>query len=195
MLKQAARTGTVLAVIGSLTYPLLVYFGLSRLPPAVFVLLGVCLITLRLVGMKTRLRPSWLSAIAVILLLGAAYLIAPLLAVKVYPVLVSLSVAAVFAASLFFPPPLVERIARMSEPNLPEPAVKYTKVVTEVWVGVLVLNAAISLATAIWGTMQQWALWNGLLSYVFIGAVFGAEWLMRRRFRYRLARASAEPRT
>jgi uncharacterized membrane protein len=195
MLKRAARTGTVFAVIGSLTYPVLVFFGLSRLPPAFFVLLGIFLIMLRLAGMKTRLRPSWLSAIVIVLLLGAAYLIAPLLAVKVYPVLVSLSIAAVFAASLFFPPPLVERIARISEPNLPEPAVRYTRIVTEVWVVVLILNAAISLTTALWGTMRQWALWNGLLSYLFMGAVFGAEWLMRKRFRYRLAQASAETRT
>ena len=185
----------ILALFGSLTYPLLVYFGLSRLPPAVFVLFGIFLIVLRLAGMKTHLRPIWLSGFLVILFLSGAYLSAPLLAVKVYPVLVSLSIAAIFAASLFFPPPLVERIARMSEPNLPEPAIRYTRVVTEVWIAVLVLNAGISLATAVWGTMQQWTLWNGLLSYALIGAVFAVEWLMRKRLRDHLMRASAEPPT
>jgi len=52
--------------------------------------------------------------------------------------------------------------------------------VTAVWVGFLLVNAAISLWTVLWGSLEQWALWNGLLSYLAMGTLFTAEYLVRR---------------
>jgi len=103
--------------------------------------------------------------------------------VKAYPVAVSLAAAAVFALSLHFPPPVIERIARLTEPDLPPKGVAYTRRVTEVWVGFLLLNASISAATAVWGSLDQWTLWNGLLSYLAMGALFAGEFVVRQRVR------------
>jgi uncharacterized membrane protein len=91
-----------------------------------------------------------------------------------------LALATIFGASLRFPPTVIERIARLTEPDLPPEGVVYTRKVTAVWVGFLLVNAAISLWTVLWGSLEQWALWNGLLSYLAMGILFTAEYLVRR---------------
>ena len=54
----------------------------------------------------------------------------PVIAARAYPVAISLAMAAIFAASLRHPPTIVERIARLSEPDLPPEGVAYTRQVT-----------------------------------------------------------------
>ena len=68
---------------------------------------------------------------------------------------ISLAVATIFAASLRFPPTVIERIARLTEPDLPPEGVIYTRKVTVVWVAFLLVNAAISLWTALCGSLEQ----------------------------------------
>ena len=63
-------------------------------------------------------------------------------------VLRALVMLAVFAVSLRFPPSAVERIARLSDPDLPPQGVAYTRRVTQVWCGFFVFNGAAALATA-----------------------------------------------
>jgi uncharacterized membrane protein len=166
----------------ALAYPLVVWTGFSSIPPAAFVLVGIGCIGLRIVG-TWRLARSPTEIVAFVVaagLLVGLLTVSPLMAARAYPVAISLAMAAVFAASLRYPPTVVERIARLSEPDLPPDGVVYTRQVTGVWVGFLLVNAAISLWTAIWGSLDQWALWNGLLSYLAMGALFGGEYLVRR---------------
>ncbi len=46
---------------------------------------------------------------------------------SLYPVAVNLGLLAVFGYSLFHPPTVVERLARLREPELPPPAIAYTR--------------------------------------------------------------------
>jgi len=174
-----------LTVIGGLGYPFLVYFCLGSIPPALLVVAGLLLIGLRMLGLRRMAEGKrWLVALAVAALgLIALLALRPELAVKAYPIAVSLSVAAVFALSLRFPPTVIERIARLSEPDLPPEGVAYTRRVTMVWVGFLLGNAAVSAVTALWGSIEAWTLWNGLLSYLAMGSLFAGEFLVRRRLR------------
>jgi uncharacterized membrane protein len=171
-----------LAVLGGFAYPLIVYFSLSAVPPAALVLAGLGLIGLRLVGMRRLAHfRTWgaaflLAAIGLIVLLT----LSPQLAARAYPVAISLSVAGVFAVSLRFPPTMIERFARMTEPDLPREGIVYCRKVTVVWIGFLLGNASISAATALWGSLAQWTLWNGLLSYLAMGILFAGEYLVRR---------------
>jgi len=175
----------ILAVAGGLAYPLVVYLGMAVAPPLALVLLGLVLIGLRLLASRKLAGAGvWLGAFG----LAACALVALLLtdsglAVKAYPVAVSLAVAGVFGLSLVYPPSVVERIARLSEPDLPPQGVAYTRKVTLVWVLFLLANAGVSTATALWGSLAQWTLWNGLLSYVAMGTLFAAEFMTRRRVR------------
>ena len=83
------------------------------------------------------------------------------------------------------PPTVIERIARLRQPDLNAAAISYLRKVTVVWLCFFVVNAAISAVTAIWGTMEVWTLYNGLISYLMIGTIFVVELAVRRFVRHR----------
>ena len=103
------------------------------------------------------------------------------LPLKLYPALVNAVMLVVFGTSLRFGPPLVERLARLQEPELPAFALAYTRRVTQVWCGFFVLNGGLALLTALYASDRVWMLYNGLLAYVMMGVLFAGEWLVRRR--------------
>jgi uncharacterized membrane protein len=119
----------------------------------------------------------------VAVLLGVLALLAlrPLLAVEAYPLIVNLGLASVFAWSLAQPPTAIERIARLTNPDLPPEAVAYIRVVTKVWIAFFLINATITSACAVWFNIAIWSLWTGVISYLLIGALFAGEVIVRRR--------------
>lgn len=166
-------------VVLSLAYPLLVYLSLGRFEPRWLALLLFTVAVLRAVSTR---QAVWLVAAAgagLLALLGSVFNQA--LPLKLYPALVNAVMLAVFAASLRYPPTAVERIARLTEPDLPDFAVRYTRRVTQVWCGFFILNGLLALLTALYAPTRVWALYNGLLAYVMMGMLFAGEWLVRRR--------------
>lgn len=183
------RSLQLLAMVATAAYPLLVYLGFGRWDP-LWLALGLAgLMLLRAAGARDAM---WLVAAIGALLLGAATTLAgSWLPLKLYPVMVSAVLLAVFGASLWRGPTVIERIARMREPQLPPAGVAYTRKVTLAWCAFFVGNGALSAATALWASEQLWLLYNGLLSYLLIGTFFVAEWLLRQRLRARLAAEAA----
>lgn len=167
----------------SLGYPLLVYFSLGRFEPRWLSLLLFALALLRALGAQQR-QWWWIVAGTGVLaswaLLGNAAL--PL---KLYPVFVNVGLLLLFSISLYFGPPVIERLARLREPQLPAEAVVYTRKVTQVWCGFFVLNGSLALATALYASERVWALYNGLIAYVLMGMLFAGEWLLRQRVKAR----------
>jgi uncharacterized membrane protein len=107
------------------------------------------------------------------------------LAAKIYPALFSLMVAALFGNSLRHPPSLVERMAKLRDPDLSVAGRDYCRRVTWVWTVWLVGNAAIATLLAMLRSIELWLLWTGLVSYICSGALFFGEmlvrhWLMRK---------------
>ena len=88
-----------------------------------------------------------------------------------------------FGLSLKFGPPLVERLARLQEPELPEHAVRYTRQVTAVWAGFFLANGLVVTALTLWAPLSWWTLYTGLIAYALMGLLFAAEWLIRQRVR------------
>lgn len=107
---------------------------------------------------------------------------------RLYPVGVSTLMLAAFGVTLLRPPSMVERIARASGAELDDAGVRYTRGVTIVWCVFFVVNGAIALATALIGSREAWALYNGLLSYLVAGALLGGERLLRAILLRRAAR-------
>jgi uncharacterized membrane protein len=178
----------VLLTAATVAYPLVVYLGFGRWNPAWLALALAGLLFLRALGSRDLV---WAAAGVGALLLGAAAgLGGSWVPLKLYPVMVSAVLLAVFGFSLRHPPTIIERIARLREPQLPPQAVAYTRKVTLAWCGFFLANGAVSAATALWASDQFWVLYNGLLSYLLVGAFFGIEWLLRQRMRARLATAS-----
>jgi uncharacterized membrane protein len=184
-----SRFLTVLVALATVAYPLVIYLALGRVEPRWMALLLVLLALAR--AWVTR-EPFWLAAAAGAGVLGGVTLMGnSVLPLKLYPVLVSTVLFAVFAVSLVKPPSAIERLARLTDPHLPPAAVAYTRRVTQVWCGFFVFNGAVSLGTALWASHEAWALYNGLLAYVLMGALFGGEWLMRQRVKARIAAGEA----
>ena len=100
-----------------------------------------------------------------------------------YPVAVNLIMLAVFASSLKGEQSIVERLARLQDPNLSPRGVRYTRNVTKAWCVFFVLNGAIAATTALIGDLKLWTWWNGLLSYGAMGLMFGGEYLLRCRLK------------
>ncbi len=108
------------------------------------------------------------------------------LPLKLYPVLVNAALLGVFTYSLIFPPSMVERFARLREPDLPPQGVSYTRRVTQVWCVFLPLNGAIALVTALWASPATWTLYNGFVAYLMMGVLFAGEYGIRCNFKRRL---------
>lgn len=120
-------------------------------------------------------------AVAGIILCAASYLLKTHQLLLFYPVVVNSVMLAVFGGSLWSSMPIVERLARLREPDLPAPAVRYTRRVTQIWCLFFVANGSIALFTALYGDMALWTAWNGMIAYLLMGTLMAGEWLVRRR--------------
>jgi len=98
-----------------------------------------------------------------------------------YPVAINLLMLAFFGHSLLAGTPIIEQLARIRRPNLPDSAIRYTQVVTKVWCVFFVVNGIISAITSCLGNMTWWGIWNGLISYLIMGVLLVGEWLVRQR--------------
>lgn len=173
------------ALIGlvTLSYPLLVWLSLDVFQPRVLAMILVGLFLLRFGMQPSRSQPGLLRLImpaSVLFLLAIAWFNRDewLLA---YPVFVSLAFFVVFFGSLFYPPTLVERLARLEDPDLPPKGVAYTRKVTQVWSVFFLANAGVSLATVCYGDRGLWSLYNGCIFYVLMGLLMAVEMSVRRK--------------
>ncbi|MFM9799572.1 hypothetical protein ACKKBJ_10915 [Aeromonas dhakensis] len=180
-----------------LLYPLAVYWGLTHAGQTPL-LLGLLLIfSLRLLPglLKGRVRfgplPEWLWLGRLLACIGLGLtLLSALFSARhwllYYPLAVSLCLLCLFGWSLTRPMSLVERLARLQDPALPAAAIGYTRRVTQVWCGFFVINGALAAFTIWHGDLALWSLYNGFVSYLLMGGLMGAEYLVRRRLLKRL---------
>lgn len=169
-----------------LLYPLAVWVGLTHWGTALLAPLLVGVFSLRLLMLRGKLRQQmWLGkalAMVGILLALASWALKQSHWLLYYPVLVNAIL--LFAYSLFAPPTVVERLARITEPQLDAAGIAYTRRVTQVWCGFFIVNGAIALATCLSGDITLWTLYNGGISYLLMGALMGIEWIVRKRIRH-----------
>jgi uncharacterized membrane protein len=178
------RLATVFAVLITLVYPLAIWFGQGRIEPRF--LAGILLLAglTRLPILATNLtRPLWLGGTVLLVLLAIWF--NALLPLKFYPVFVNAALLSAFVYSLIVPPSMIERIARLREPELPAIAMDYTRRVTQVWCIFFAINGAIALITVLWATEATWTLYNGFIAYLLMGLLFAGEYSVRWRFRRR----------
>lgn len=169
-----------LAPVFVMCYPALIYFtGHSWSPKALGIGLVVSAVVWRLGVGDTAISRGLVCG--GIVLAALAFGFNDVLPLKLYPVMVNGLLLSVFAASLWFPPTVVERIARLQNPELPQEAVMYTRRVTQMWCLFFVGNGLIALWTALWQSARAWFLYNGVIAYLLIGSLFVGEWLIRRR--------------
>lgn len=183
MKSPAGRLLTVALGLVLVCYPLLVYVGIQHLGPRVLAAVLLVAASARLLAAKITGQPlgnsSWLL-LAAALATGATLATGSAIGLKFYPVLVSGVMLAIFGYSLWRPPSMIERFARLQHADLPAQAIPYTRKVTWIWCGFFVLNGAIATAT-VFMSDQIWTLYNGLISYLLMGLLMAGEYLVRRR--------------
>lgn len=102
-----------------------------------------------------------------------------------YPVVVSVVMLLLFAGSLFTAMPMVERLARLREPELPPDGVVWTRQVTRFWCLFFIFNGGVAMATCLVNNLLWWTWWNGLISYLLMGLLLMGAWPLRQRKRAR----------
>ncbi|MFA7555558.1 MAG: hypothetical protein WCY88_15050 [Spongiibacteraceae bacterium] len=185
---RGSLTGLLMALL-VLAYPIAVYFGLQYLQPRFIGLVLLLLLGSRLFLMRQQLQhnikpllPALL--VAALAALGAAVLNSQSLLLFT-PFFISAASLVLFASSLWRPPSMIERIARIQEPDLDERGVVYTRKVTIVWCVFFVINGSLALYTALYCSVAIWTIYNGLLAYVLMGLLFAVEYLVRLQVRKR----------
>lgn len=168
-----------------LAWPFIIWFGLAH--NSLQGLLPLMALMLFLRFRQTRRRAGALSvvtqivAVAGMTLCIASYLLKTHQLLLFYPVVVNSVMLAVFGGSLWSRMPIIERLARLREPALPERAVRYTRRVTQIWCAFFIINGGIALFTALYGDLSLWTAWNGMISYLLMGTLMAGEWLVRQR--------------
>lgn len=168
-----------------LAWPFIIWFGLAH--NSLQGLLPLMALMLFLRFRQTRRRAGALSvvtqivAVAGMTLCIASYLLKTHQLLLFYPVVVNSVMLAVFGGSLWSTMPIIERLARLREPDLPERAVCYTRRVTQIWCAFFIINGGIALFTALYGDLSLWTAWNGMISYLLMGTLMAGEWLVRQR--------------
>jgi len=174
------------AFVGLLaTYPFVVYFGIRVLPAGFFAVLLAVIVALRAAVIRAEERKLVLP---MMLLLFAYAIIAAIVdrteALLYYPVLVNITLCAIFILSLRGDESLLLRIARSRGIPMSEYAPGYLRRLTVVWACFFAANAMISFWTTT-ATLEVWTLYTGLISYMLVGMLILSEWLYRQHYKKR----------
>lgn len=166
----------------AVSYPFLIYWGLQSYDARMLLPVLLIILTLRwfsggALAERKLVLVTFLGLGAIVLLGGER------LGLKFYPVIMNLGFLILFASSLFSPQTIIERLARIKEPDLPQSGVVYTRKVTWVWSIFFLVNGTIAAFTALCTDDQVWMLYNGFISYLLIAVLAGGEWLVRQRVR------------
>ncbi|HHJ40461.1 MAG: hypothetical protein AXA67_08320 [Methylothermaceae bacteria B42] len=175
------RVMLLLLGLATAAYPAIVYFTLDCLDPR-WLLAGIAvLLAFRSLFFITRI--SWKTAlIACALLMGLlGWQSFGRASVLWYPVIVNALFLLAFLWSLYHPPPVIERLARLTDPDLPPEGIAYTRKVTWVWCAFFLINGIIAAMTVWHADMEIWALYNGFLAYLFMGLLMAGEYVVRQK--------------
>jgi uncharacterized membrane protein len=171
---------TVLAVALTISYPLAVYFGLTRLGTrSVVVLLAFLMLAGAILQKRKLSELKGVLAAGFVLALTAFFNEHRFLLAT--PVLINLGLLATFGGSLRTETPIVEKFARMQVSDLSAEEVRYCRSVTQVWSGFFVLNGTAAAVLALTAPLAWWALYTGLIAYVLIGLLGASEYVIRKR--------------
>jgi uncharacterized membrane protein len=167
-------------------YPILIFAGLQLFDART---VGVCV----LVGLAVRYRRTapalvaqfsvwqWIALTLPVLLGLAVVATNDETLLLLYPASISASMLILFGTTLLWPPTMVERFARLTQPDLPPRYVRYTRRVTEAWCLFFICNGGTAAYTAFFASRETWALYNGFIAYLLMGALFAGERLVRSR--------------
>ena len=179
----------LVASVALCAYPALVYFGMSSGSPRQVALVLLLVMSPVLI---LRLRKSSKQAVrglasvplTIIAILSLAAILDHPDYIRATPVAANVVLLFAFGSTLRkrgVVMPMIERFARLQEEHLTAEQQAWCRLWTVIWCVFFVFNGSTALAFALCGSLKWWALYNGLLCYGLIGALFATEWILRRR--------------
>lgn len=186
--RSRIRLAPLLAGACFALYPAVVWGGLSTGRPRqvawmlLCILLPAAFVLLRRAGRGmvrfVLLMPPLLTVMAIA---GSGVLDEAAL-LFVGPVAISLGMLSIFGSTLLPGSiPMIERFARLHEPDLAEPKQRWCRVWTWIWCAFFVFNAVAAWMLAALAPVSWWCFYTTTLSYALMGILLGGEWWMRRR--------------
>lgn len=97
---------------------------------------------------------------------------------KLYPIVVNSAIFWLFFSSLFADETIIQKFAKLAEGELKEPVKSYTKNLTFIWCVFLFIQLLLSIITCFLSD-KIWMIYNGFLSYFFLGCFFAIEYVVR----------------
>lgn len=188
--RGTSRTRLVLRILlgaAFVLYPLIVWYALSHGSPRTAATVALCL---ALPVALARLRgkdPRALGSLALLPFVTVLALVLGLVLnragfVLAVPAVVNAILLAVFGGTLRRGSmPMIERFARLQLAHPTPDQVRWCRAWTWIWCAFFALNGVAAAALALWAPLECWAIYNGGLAYVGIGALLAIEWTLRRR--------------
>jgi uncharacterized membrane protein len=176
--------GIVLGV-GVAAYPLAVYAGLTQAGPRTAALLLI-LLFIPAAGLRiVRLKSEKLTTLALLPLVTVSLLFVSALLdrggyILAVPAVINLLLLVTFGSTLRYGPPMIERFARLQEPELSDDKVRWCRSWTLVWCAFFVANGSTAGLLAMYAPLEVWTAYTGLVAYALMGLLFAVEWTMRR---------------
>ncbi len=180
----------VLRVVGAIAllfYPVFVWLGLSagsaRHVALVLLLVMAPALVLRL-RQSARQAVRGLAAVplSIVAVLAVAAVLDAHDLILAVPVCTNAVLLVAFGSTLRRGSmPMIERFARLTEKDLGPEQQAWCRLWTKAWCAFFVANGATAAALAALAPRSWWALYNGLVCYGLIGAMFALEWVLRRR--------------
>lgn len=167
-----------------LAYPLVVFYGLQHFELShvllVLMILAVARVVMECMNKKSIIQSTafW-TGLLLLLLVSVTWLMQQTVYLKLYPVAVNLIFFVVFALSLKSDKSMIQRFAEFKEKNITGEKKRYMENLTLVWCGFFIVNGLISAYTVWLASEAVWALYNGLISYLLMGLLFGVELIYR----------------
>ena len=96
------------------------------------------------------------------------------------PVIISFFLLVSFTLTLKKPPSMIERFARLLDPDLPDEEVLYCERVTQVWIVFFAFNGIVAEVFVLREDVAGWALFTGLIAYIIMGIIFTVEYIVRK---------------
>ncbi len=104
---------------------------------------------------------------------------------KLYSLVISVTLLFVFGSTLIFPPTIIFRFANLADKSIKgapyeKDVESYCKKVCVVWCCFFVLNGSMAAFTAFCCSDRVWSIYNGGISYVLMGLLFAVEFVVRK---------------
>lgn len=185
---------TIMGAVLTVTYPLLIWWGLGQYRARSLALLGVGVVVLSLVPrlwqqvLRSGRRHDLVHVLQVPAVIGGTLGMAALLdderLLKLVPVAINVALLFTFGLTLRGEVSMIERFARLQDPDLGPAQQGHCRQFTGVWTGFFALNALVTLALALAAPRSWWATYTGGIAYGLMGLLFAGEYLLRhKRFR------------